>query len=208
MDARAISSALCAVFLASVAASATPLHLRVLDESGAGFPDVLVIVKSLEGRGELFRALTDTSGAVAERDLAPGLYRIIATCPYGICQTKVSEFWVGSAAVKLELTVALEPTRGNRVTIDPLEPITIQVVDAGGAPVASAELLVRDLDAKNERWYTTNREGEVKANLPTGTVTVVVLHQGVVTEETLSSASVEKLRADGKKLSVRLSVRR
>src|SRR6266702_8425352 len=69
------------VLLVCSEASAVPLRLRILDQSGAAFPDVLVIVKSLAGKGEIFRALTDQTGGVAERDLSPGLYRAIATCP-------------------------------------------------------------------------------------------------------------------------------
>lgn len=47
--------------------------IRVVDPSGAPFPDVLVIVKSLEGEGEMFRALTDATGSVSGRKLPFGL---------------------------------------------------------------------------------------------------------------------------------------
>jgi len=82
------------VFLVCSQAAAAPLRLKVLDQTGAAFPDVLVIVKSLAGKGEIFRALTDQSGCVPERDLPAGLYRAIATCPYGICETRLASFWL------------------------------------------------------------------------------------------------------------------
>src|SRR5690242_15077869 len=90
-------------------ANAVPVHLRVLDQTGAGFPDVLVIIKSLAGKGEIFRGLTDQAGSVPERDLIAGLYRAIATCPYSICETKVTEFLVSDTPVELELKVNVSP---------------------------------------------------------------------------------------------------
>jgi hypothetical protein len=169
---------------------------------------VLVIVKSLEGKGEIFRSLTDSTGTVPERDLARGLYRIIATCPYGICQTKVSEFLVGTRPVELGLSLDVWPTRGNGPTIGPSDRITIQVIDAQGRAVPSAEILVRDSEAQNERWYTTNAGGEAEVELPKGAVTIAMLYSGSLSEEIVSRTSIEKLKAEGKKLSIRFELQR
>jgi hypothetical protein len=141
-------------------ASAVPPRLTVLDYTGAAFPNVLVIVKSLAGKGEIFRALTDDRGSVPERGLPAGLYRANATCPYGLCKTKVSEFLVGDSRVMLELKVDVTPTQGNFAVVGPSSQLTIQVVDVQGRPAASAQALVRDSAAEFEQWYTTNAQGE------------------------------------------------
>src|SRR5262245_16161710 len=105
------------VFLfAGLCAQAVPLRVVMVDGTGAGFTDVLVIVRSLEDGKESFRALTDSSGIVPVHDLNPGLYRLIATCPYGICQTTVHEFLVKRDPIDLRLPLEVVPTRGNTVT--------------------------------------------------------------------------------------------
>jgi len=185
-------------------ASAAPLRLRVRDQTGAAFPDVLVIVRSLTGKGEIFRALTDQAGGVPGRDLPEGLYRAIATCPYGICQTKVLEFLVGDAPVELEVKVEISPTRGNVAIVGPSNVLKLEVVNTQGGPAVSAEVLVRDSNAEFEKWYKTNGEGEADVE-PRGTMTtLVVLYDRTLTTETISSAAVQKLRSQGKKFVIRL----
>jgi hypothetical protein len=185
-------------------ASAAPLRLRVMDQTGAAFADVLVIVKSLAGKGEIFRALTDQTGGVPERDLPAGLYRAIATCPYGICETKITEFLVGDTAVQLELKVDVSPTRGNIARVGPSNRMKVEVLDTQGKPVPSAQVLVRDPNAEYEQWYKTNGEGEADVEPLGTTITFAVLYKGVLTEETISMAAIEKLRAEGKKLVIHL----
>ena len=192
------------VLLVCSEASAVPLRLRVLDQSGAAFPDVLVIVKSLAGKGEIFRALTDQTGGVAERDLSPGLYRAIATCPYGICETKITEFFVSDTPVELELKVDVSPTRGNVAIVGPSKRIKLEILDTQGKPAPSAEVLVRDSNAEFEQWYKTNGQGEADVEPLGTTITFAVLYKGALTEETISMAAIEKLRAEGKKLVIHL----
>jgi len=184
--------------------SAAPLHLRVMDQTGAPFPDVLVIVKSLEGKGEIFRALTDQAGGVPERKLAAGLYRVIATCPYGICETKISEFLLRDTPVDLELKVGIPSTRDNVVIVGPSNRLRLGVIDTQGRPAGSAQILVRDSNAEFERWYKANGEGEADVEPLGAATTFVVLYQGTLTEETISATSIEKLRAEGKKLVIHL----
>jgi hypothetical protein len=185
-------------------ASAAPLHLRVLDQAGAALPDVLVIVKSLAGKGELFRALTNQTGGVPERDLPAGLYRAIATCPYGICETRICEFLVGDTPVELELKVDLSPSRGNVTIVGPSNRTRIQILDQQGRPAPAAEVLVRDSNAEYEQWYKTNGEGETDVE-PRGMMTTfVALFNRTLTTETISSEAIQKLRSEGKKIVIRL----
>jgi len=184
--------------------TATPVRLRVLDQTKAAFPNVLVIVKSLAGRGEIFRGLTDQAGSVPERDLAAGLYRAIATCPYGICETKVMEFLVGGAPVELELNVDVSPTRGDIAIVGPSNRLKMRVVDSQGKPAASAEVLVRDSNAEYEQWYKTNGEGEADVEPLGTTATFVVLYKAALITETITSEAIQKLRSEGKEIVIHL----
>jgi hypothetical protein len=132
MRTKALTLLAVLVMLDCSEASAAPLRLRVMDQTGAAFQNVLVIVKSLAGKGEIFRALTDQAGGVPERNLPAGLYRAIATCPYGICETKVSEFLVGDTPVELEVKAGVSPTRGNVAMVGPSNRTRIQILDQTG----------------------------------------------------------------------------
>jgi hypothetical protein len=204
MRTRALTFVGVLLLLVCSQASAAPLRLRVLDQTGAAFPDVLVIVKSLAGKGEIFRALTDPAGYVQERNLRPGLYRVIATCPYGICETKVSEFLVGDTPVDLELKVDISPTRGNVARVGPSSRVKVEVLDAQRRPAPSADVLVRDSNAEFEQWYKTNGDGQADVEPLGATITFAVFYRGTLTEETISASSIEKLRAEGKKLVIHL----
>jgi hypothetical protein len=204
MKTKALTLVAVLVMLGCSEASAAPLRLRVMDQTGAAFPDVLVIVKSLAGKGEIFRALTDHAGGVPERELPGGLYRAIATCPYGICETKVSEFLVGDTPVELEVKVDVSPTRGNVAMVGPSNRLKLEVVDTQGRPAVSAEVLVRDSNAEFEQWYKTNGEGEADVEPRGTTTTFVVLYNRTLTTETISSEAIQKLRSEGKKIVIRL----
>lgn len=204
MRTKALTLVAVLVMLGCSEASAAPLRLRVMDQTGAAFPNVLVIVKSLAGKGEIFRALTDQAGGVPERDLPAGLYRAIATCPYGICETKISEFLVGDTPVELEVKVDVSPTRGNVAMVGPSNQTRIQILDQQGRPAPSAEVLVRDSNAEYEQWYKTNGEGETDVEPRGTTITFAVVYKGTLTEETTSAVSIEKLRSENKKLVIHL----
>ncbi len=179
----------CAVFVflvAALRAQSTPLRVVILDQTGAGFPDVLVVVKSLESGGESFRALTDRNGNIPMRDLGSGLYQLIATCPYGICQTAVTEFVVKSDPIDLRLPVKVMPTVGSTVTIGPVEHRRVEVQDRNGRPIASAPILVRDATAQNEKWYKTEPDGGVVIDLPSESqATVIAVYRGNLISRTL-----------------------
>lgn len=181
----------------SLHADAAPVHVNVLDQTEAAFPNVLVIIKSLDRKTEVSRALTDARGGVPQQEVAPGMYRIIATCPYGICETKVKEILVRDAPVQLQMTVDVAPTRGNTFQTGPARTLKVEVSDNQGRPANRAEVLVRDAEARNERWYRTASDGTVSVDLPDGPVTVVVLYAGTLTSKTLSQATVNELLRSG-----------
>ena len=165
-----------------------------------------MIVKSLDDKGEIFRALTDSAGTVPERELTSGFYRVIATCPYGICQTKVTEFLASTRPVEMDVKVDILPAINiQRVWVGPpLLRLALQVVDTQGRPVAAVSVLVRDPDAREEYWCKTNVNGETEvAPFLQGATVIVVVYKESLKEETLSRASVEKLLAQGKKLTIR-----
>ncbi len=168
-----------ASFFPLFCAQAAPLRVVTVDQTGAVFPDVLVIVKPLEGSGEVFRALSDRNGMIPTRDLAPGSYQLIATCPYGLCQTTVREFMVKNDPLDLKLPLAVMPTSGNTVTIGHIENRDVEVEDREGKPIPSVSLLVRDATAQNERWYKTGANGVATIDMPPGVeTTVVAVHHG------------------------------
>ncbi len=179
---RQTSCVCCSVALAlcfSYCSQAAQFQFATLDETGTGFPDVLVIVKSLEGRGESFRALTDKNGAVSAHELSSGLYQIIATCPYGICQTTVREFIVANNPVELKMSLKVLPTTGNAFRVGRVERRHVEVRDGDGKRIAHAQILVRDALAENQKWYQTGLDGKTEIDLPPGTqTTVVAVHQG------------------------------
>jgi Carboxypeptidase regulatory-like domain len=193
-------------------AGATPVGLKVEDKTGAAFPDVLVIVKSLsldeKREVEIFRALTDAKGIVPSRELPTGLYRLIATCPYGICKTKVQEFYVKDDPVQLELTLDVVGSgthgEGDVTEVGPSKQLKVRVTDSEGRPVRLASVIVRDSDVQHEGWYKTDSGGSATVDLPEGSVTVVVLYGGNLTSKTLSAATVDELTAKGTPLTIRL----
>jgi uncharacterized surface anchored protein len=153
-------------------------HVSTADETGAAFPDVLVMVRSLEGNGESFRALTDQAGAVPKQELAPGLYQLIATCPYGLCQTAVREFIVASDPIHSKLPLKVV-AMVNTVIVGDVKHRQVEVQDREGRPLASAQILVRDETAQHHKWYRTGANGTVTIDLPPGDeITVVAIYQG------------------------------
>ena len=66
-------------------------EIHITDESGAPFPNVLVIIKSLDDNVEVGRYISDCDGQIPPINFSHSLYRVIATCPYGLCRTTVRE---------------------------------------------------------------------------------------------------------------------
>ena len=120
--------------------------------------------------------LTDEHGNIPARTLATGLYRAIATYPYGHFQTSVREFLVGSDAMNLKMQMsAAENSASTTVSIGQL---TVHVLDSRGNPAAGARVLIRDADAtpESEHWGTTNAQGNATLELTIDPSVLVVVY--------------------------------
>jgi hypothetical protein len=142
----------------------TGTTIQVLDESGAPFGNVLVIVKSLQDGRELARDLTDGAGRCPAVRLGPGLYRVIAACPYGLCQTTVTEVLGERLTGVLTLQVPMKPLDGQGVVVGARETV-ITVLSNESKPLSDVALLIRNFDATWERWSITDARGTVKVAL-------------------------------------------
>lgn len=181
------------VLLLSGFALATPLNLRVADSSGEPMKDVLVIVVNLDRGTELSRQLTDEQGRIPKREMQTGLYRAIATVPYGPWTTSVKEFWVSETAADVELMLKPLGTRGygDIVTLGTTTAV-LQVIAADGKAASGAEIVVRDREATLhlERRYKADSEGRTEIELVADPTVVVVAFGGNV--KSIELASTEK----------------
>jgi hypothetical protein len=176
-------------------AAAAAFRVTTADSAGAPLAATLLIVRSLEGRGEAFRALTDNAGALAERELEAGRYRIVATYPYGAWKTTIREFVVEKTPVALRLALSPVPTAGKKVAAVKKPRLAVLTLDAKARPVPGIAVLVRDPEATAEAWYQTNAKGEVTIDLSAfaGAVTLVSFAGAVVTERELAAAEIATL---------------
>jgi hypothetical protein len=143
------------------------------------------------------RVLTDQEGRVPTADLSPGLYRVIATAPYGTLQTKIDEFLVGSKPRDVIVTVQLLGTHGygDVVTVGPKLWTHLQVVRPDGKPAGGADVHVRDRDATLylERWYTTDEEGRVTIEEVSDPTIVVIVYKDTLTSLEIGSGAVNPI---------------
>jgi hypothetical protein len=172
----------------SPCAFAGRVSLSVKDASGAPFPKVLVIIRRLEFKGEVLRGLTDREGIVPGVDLQPGLYRVIATYPYGLWSTGVREFLVTSEPLNLSITLHSTPTTDDIGFIG-APSRTVHVVDRNGNPISGAEVLVRDETATHEMWYTSNSMGDAEVELFADPTILVVVDPPYLVERSISVPS-------------------
>ena len=181
--------------LASIQGSA--VTIKVQDASGEAERNVLVVVQNLDDHEhEVMRVLTDQEGRVPAADLPPGLYRVIATQPYGTLQTKVDEFLVGSKPRDVVVTVQFLATHGyGDVVTVPKSWTHLQVVRPDGKPAAAANVLVRDHDATLylERWYTTDEEGRVTIERVGDPTIVVIVYKDTLTSLEIGSGAVNPI---------------
>jgi hypothetical protein len=180
---------LMALVVLSAMTSSTQVDLVVEDASGVALKDELVIVQDLHNREhEVLRVLTDGGGKIPTLDLHPGLYRAIATAPYGLWQTEVQEFLVGEKPMHLALRVRPMPSHGNGdiVTVGTKRK-KLRVLKPDGQAASGAEIYIRDRGATLhlERWYRTNTQGETEIELTSDpTIVVIVLGDSLATRET------------------------
>ena len=151
-------------------------RLRVLDETGAPFPDVLIVVKYLEDGSEVGRHLSDSRGRITTLYLKPGLYRFVLTCPYGVCKTTIFELLDTQVSGEVALNVRVHATDRQGILLGaPKAQLAIVLPD--GRPYAKALVLIRNTDASRERWYKTNDDGEVEVELPGDPTVAVIAHR-------------------------------
>jgi hypothetical protein len=166
----------------------TAVTIVTNDASGAPLKDELVIVQNLDDRErEIVRVLSDANGQIPVLGLEPGLYRVIATSPYGLWQTLVREFLVNDKPVRLVLGIEGMATHGNGdvVTVG-TKRMFVRVLDSDGHPAVGAAILARDRDDTLylERWYKTDQSGGATVEVVSDPlVLVVILGKTLVTRE-------------------------
>jgi len=179
------------LFLLSAGIS-TPVDLVVVDASGAGLKNELVIIQDLrDAEHEILRVLSDKEGKIPVLSLQPGLYRAIATAPYGTWQTQVREFLVADKPLRLALEVRPMSTHGygDIVTVG-TKKRQLKVSQADGRPASGAEVHIRDRDATLhlERRYKTNSLGEVEIELVSEPTVVVIVYGNSLTTREISES--------------------
>lgn len=164
----------------AVAAVTFPISVKVEDSSGAAVKDELVIVQDLDNREhEVLRALSDLDGNVPTLQLPSGLYRVIATAPYGLWQTSVREFMVGQPSTEVVVRVQAMPTHGYGDIVTVGTPrVQLKVIGPDGQPANGALILIRDRNATLhlERWYKADGKGIAKVELVSEPTVVVVVY--------------------------------
>jgi hypothetical protein len=178
-------------------ASAMPVKFRVRDEGGNPAKGVLVIVQNLESHeAEVLRVLSDEQGDAGSCELQPGLYRMIATTPYGLWQTKIKEFVVGSSAFEMALRLKFMPTHGyGDIVVVGTTWVELKVLRPDGEPASGAALLVRDHMATlhMERWYKTDAEGRTKIEMISDPFVLVILYHDAIMTTELAEGNVPKV---------------
>jgi hypothetical protein len=159
-------------------------HVRVkaVDEVGVRVPDILVVVRSLDTH-TLFppRFLTDSEGQTPVFEVPPGLYQFVASCPFGIWRTSVTEMFVDSSTKDIILRV------GATQAIDVIttnEPPTVSVYMFSSppekAPLAGIRVLSRGSEAEDEDWLQTDATGRVRVKLVDGPTILAVPIEGKI----------------------------
>jgi hypothetical protein len=168
-----------AMVAASVSlAMAAPVRIRVMDPAGAeGLGKILIIIKALDGTGDVLRALSDSKGWIPSVDLSSGTYRVIATFPYGYWFTQVREFEVSDKPVDVEMH--MDGGAVNRIPYPGLK-LKVTVIDREGKPVGGAEVLGRDPDATVDHWDQTDAHGQAAVTISVDGADVVAFYKGQV----------------------------
>ena len=198
-------------------ATAAPFRIRVTDPIGAeGVDKVLVIVQSLDGKGEVLRTLTDPKGSITPIDLAPGLYRLIATYPYGYWFTQVREFVVSAAPVNMDLH--MDGAVIDRVAAPGVK-VQVTVVNRDGKAIKNAHILGRDRQALSNRWDTTDGQGHAVVTVGVNGADIVAIYNEQVvitpidipfsdtscTDKECQMRAVQKVEEVSRNITVRLN---
>jgi hypothetical protein len=181
---------LCIVLLAGLSQSeARSLTIKIIDESGAAFPEVLVIVRSLNHTKEIARYLSDANGQIPSIALMNEPVQIIATCPYGLCETTVREFLGSTVPDHLILSVPIHPTDEQGELVDAR---TVRIIfDSVRQPdttETSVDLLVRDSSAERQKWYRTDSSGTATIEILGNPTVIVAFWKGGVFQFSLEES--------------------
>ena len=158
---KTVLSGLVGLIFTGIALAAN-VKITVLSQAGGPFPDVLVIVKSLEGRGEMLRALSDSQGDV-KTTLPVGMYRLIATCPFGICLTEMKEFIVSKDMEQISITVGAIGTV--QTVFIGKETAKLILLDKANQPFSHCTVMIRNWDDSEEYWYVPDSKGIVNIKI-------------------------------------------
>jgi hypothetical protein len=174
------------------------MNISVVDASGVPLKDVLVVVQNLNDRErEICRSLTDEQGRACGAAFSPGLYRAIATTPYGLWNTTAVEFLASRSVSKITLTMSPKGTHGygDVVTIG-LAKCDLQVLQSDGRPAVGAVVLVRDREVTLflERSYRTDAAGAARIELVGTPTVVVVVFEGILVSQEISERSSATIR--------------
>jgi hypothetical protein len=169
------------------------------DPSGVPLKNELVIIQDLDhSQTDMARAVTNEVGEISPVRLRPGLYRAIVMAPYTLWKTRILEFLVNDAPVRLVVKLELLPTRGyGDVVPVGARHVHLQVLTSDGHPLAGASVLARDEDATLylEGWYRTDQSGAVTIETAAKPLVVVVISgKTLVTREFTSESSHETIQ--------------
>ena len=176
--------------------STIEVTVSVQDGSGGPVKNDLVILQDLDDHEkEIVRALTDLDGRIPPLRLGPGLYRAIATAPYGLWQTRVSEFLVQDIPVNLIVAVEPMPTHGagDVVTVE-TKRTNLRIVAADGHPASGAIILAHDAYATPylERWYKADQFGKTEIEITADPQIIVVVFGGMILTREVASHSAQQ----------------
>jgi hypothetical protein len=189
-------SALCPLVRALPQDKLTPVTLSIQDASGAPLKSVLLILQNLDNhQRETSRSLTDENGKTPPLNLHPGLYRAIATTPYGNWQTQVREFLVSNEPVHLALKLDPMATHGNGDIVALVaKHISLRVLQSDGSPAAGALVLARDREATLhlERWYKSDDSGQTTIEVIGNPLVVVIVFENTLVTNEISPETAQK----------------
>ncbi|MFZ0978105.1 MAG: hypothetical protein WAN23_01775 [Candidatus Acidiferrales bacterium] len=168
----------CLFCLASIScptAHAAAVKIRTVFADQEAVPNVLVIVRSIEGRSEEFaRGLSGPDGSIASLELRPGLYEAIATCPYGHIPTTVHDFLVANEAALIEVT--LSPDNDQRINYNEIN-WNVQILEQDGHPAVNAVVIGRNGEASTGVSVArTDERGRATVSVPVDGALIEIIY--------------------------------
>lgn len=168
------------LFLLVSVAEGKNMRIRTVDETGAPFPNVLIIVRSVTEGEELGRYLSDSNGETPEIKIDSDLDQVIATCPYGICKTAVQEFLATTAPSVLVVPLSVRPTDEIGELVSAKTAAILFRPQSNGKIGSGVNVFVRDDDAVRQRWYKTDADGKVSIQILGKRTNVVIRYANTI----------------------------